>query len=120
MPQTVAFAILALGWILGAEASAQPYAAGGARIAAIVARVTPEAPPWLARADLALARRQAAPAREALERAETALLNARLRGERGLIRAIAAMATAREAMDRGDQPGARAAIQPMLVSGAPA
>lgn len=115
MNRSLAFAVLALGWIAGAEAMAQPY---DPRIAGVIARVAPDAPGWLAQADQALARRQMGIARETLERAETSFLNARLRGERGLGRAIESIAAARQAMDRGDINGARGAIQPLSMASA--
>ena len=117
MTRSLALATLALGWILGADAQAQAFAPDGprgARIAAVIARVAPDAPPLLERADQALSRHHVAAAREALERAQTSFLNARLRGERGMSRAIDALATARTALDRGDLAGARGAIQPLL------
>lgn len=114
MSRSLIVAILALGWITGADA--QPYPAPDARLAAVVARAAPDAPGYLVQADQALARRQMGLARETIERAETAFLNARLRGERGLRRAIEAIAAARQAMDRGDIAGARQAIQPLIVA----
>jgi ATP/maltotriose-dependent transcriptional regulator MalT len=113
MSRSLAFAVLALGWISGAEALAQPT--GGARIPVLVARAAPDAPPHLAAADLALAHRQRNAATEAMERAQTAFLNARLRGEQGLGRAIGQMGMARAALERGDYDAARAAIRPMLA-----
>ena len=110
---SLAFAVLALGWIAGAEALAQPYDPRGA---AIIARVAPDAPGYLVQADQALARRHMGLARETLEPAETSFLNARLRGERGLGGAIQAIAQARYAMDRGDVGGARGAIRPLIVA----
>lgn len=113
MARSLAFAILALGWIAGAEAQAQPY---DPRIAAVIARVAPDGRGWLIQADQALAQRQMGLARETVERAETPFLNARLRGERGLGRAIEAIAQARHAMDRGDIAGARQAIRPLIAA----
>lgn len=113
MSRSLALAMLALGWIAGAEALAQPY---DPRVAAIIARVAPDAPGYLIQADQALAQRQMGMARETLERAETSFLNARLRGERGLGRAIEAIAAARQAMDRRDVAGARAAIRPLILA----
>ena len=105
------------GLAIGPAASAQPAAVESSRPprAAAIARLAPDAPMWLERADTALARRQAGAAREALERAETAFLNGRLRGERGMTRPLAAITAARSALDRGDHAGARAAIQPLLA-----
>ena len=92
---TQALAAMAAAWIMAAmPAGAQ--APGGIR-----AR--------LAAADDALAAGRTGLAREEIERAETALLNA---GRGAPPRAVAALAAARGAIERGATAEARAALQP--------